>query len=173
MRISLICSLIFLPTWFAIEPTPAWAQAPATEAVVTAVDDIAEPEFEAYARTIPGTEVAFDMLPIPAGEFLMGSSEAEPGRSADEGPQVRVRVEAFWMGKHEVTWGEYHQFMKLCVIFGQFDDLKIRQVTPDNQIDAIAAPSQLYDPSFVYASGDDERLPAVAMSQYAAKQYTK
>ena len=132
-----------------------------------------ESAFEAYTKKIPGTEVAFEMLPIPDGDFLMGSPEAEPGRKAAEGPQVRVSVDAFWMGKHEVSWGEYQQFMKLCVIFGKFNDLKIRQPSADNQIDAVTAPSQLYDPSFVYQSGDDVSLPAVAMSQYGAKQYTK
>ena len=145
-----------------------WGSGKAVEAQVPT-----ESAFEAYTKKIPGTEVAFEMLPIPQGDFLMGSPAAEPGRKPDEGPQVRVQVKAFWMGKHEVSWGEYQQFMKLCVIFGKFNDLKIRQPSADNQIDAVTAPSQLYDPSFVYESGDDKRLPAVAMSQYGAKQYTK
>ena len=98
-----------------------------------------ESAFEAYTKKIPGTEVAFEMLPIPDGDFLMGSPAAEPGRKADEGPQMRVQVKAFWIGKHEVSWGEYQQFMKLCVIFGKFDDLKIRQLSSDNQIDAVTA----------------------------------
>ena len=156
-----ISILMFLLVAFSVIGKDAEAQAP-TESV-----------FEAYSKKIPGTEVAFKMLPIPAGSFLMGSPEAEPGHKPDEGPQTRVQVDAFWMGKHEVSWGEYQQFMKLCAIFGKFDDLKIRQLSPDNQIDAVTAPSQLYDPSFVYESGDDKRLPAVAMSQYGAKQYTK
>jgi sulfatase modifying factor 1 len=46
-------------------------------------------------------------------------------------------------------------------------------VTDANRIDAITAPSKLYDPSFTFASGEDPRQPAVSMSQYAAKQYTK
>jgi len=153
-------------------PEAILAQAP-TVKNLAAEDASGEPKFTAYTRVIPGTKVAFDMLPIPKGEFLMGSPKTETDRKADEGPQVKVGVDAFWMGKHEVSWGEYQRFMDLCVIFGKFDDLKIRQLSPDNKIDAITAPSQLYDPSFVYESGDDERLPAVAMSQYAAKQYTK
>ena len=51
--------------------------------------------------------------------------------------------------------------MKLCGILVQFDDLKTPQLAPENQTDAVTAPSQLYDPSFVYESSDDERLPAV------------
>jgi len=43
------------------------------------------------------------MVGAPAGSFLMGSPENEPGRSDAEGPQHRVRVKAFSIGKYEVT----------------------------------------------------------------------
>ena len=43
----------------------------------------------------------------------MGSPESEEGRRSDEGPQLRIRVEPFWMSKCEVTWAEYHEFMNL------------------------------------------------------------
>ncbi len=36
-----------------------------------------------------------------------GQPRDEEGRKQDEGPQVEVQVEPFWMGKHEVTWDEY------------------------------------------------------------------
>src|SRR6478672_6622795 len=45
-----------------------------------------------YTEKIPGTEVSFEMIPIPGGEFLMGSPKDEAGRGDDEGPQVRVKV---------------------------------------------------------------------------------
>ncbi|NES40052.1 formylglycine-generating enzyme family protein [Moorena sp. SIO2C4] len=44
-----------------------------------------------------------EMLPIPAGSFLMGSPDNESGREVDEGPQHQVNVPAFWMGKFPVT----------------------------------------------------------------------
>ncbi|MDA1014705.1 MAG: formylglycine-generating enzyme family protein [Planctomycetota bacterium] len=40
-------------------------------------------------------------------------------------------------------------------------------------VDAITAPTRLYEPSFTFAKGADPRQPAVTMTQYAAKQYTK
>ena len=44
---------------------------------------------------------------IPAGRFLMGSPEDEEGRDADE-LQHEVRIsEGFWMGRYEVTQGEW------------------------------------------------------------------
>ena len=128
---------------------------------------------KAYSTTIPGTEVTFDMVPIPGGEFRMGSPATEPGHQDDEGPQVKVRIRPYWMGKHEVSWAEYQQFMELCNVFEKFNDKEIRQLTEENQIDAVTAPSKLYEPSFTYETGDDPRQPAISMSQYAAKQYTK
>lgn len=129
--------------------------------------------FSGYTRTIPGSKVKFEMVAIPAGTFRMGSPPDEVGRQDDEGPQVQVNVPAFWMGKYEVTWAEYHQFMKLCSIFDGFNELGIRQINDDNRVDAISAPSKLYEPGFTYETGDDPRQPAVSMSQFAAKQYTK
>ncbi len=126
-----------------------------------------------YAVTIPGTNVTFEMIPVPAGSFSMGSPEDEAGRGDDEGPQRIVNVSPFWIGKHEVTWGEYENYSDLCATFEKFDDLGVRPVTEQNKVDAITAPSKLYDSSFTYASGEASDLPAVSMDQYAAKQYTK
>ena len=47
------------------------------------------------------------MVPIPGGTFKMGSPASEKDRKDDEGPQVEVKIEPFWMGKCEVTWDEY------------------------------------------------------------------
>jgi formylglycine-generating enzyme required for sulfatase activity len=57
-----------------------------------------------YVETLPGKEVSFVMIPVPGGEFLMGSPEGEADRNADEGPQVRVKVEPFWIGSTSRTW---------------------------------------------------------------------
>lgn len=123
-----------------------------------------------YEQQIPGTNVSFEMIPIPAGKFLQGSKDAS---TDGESPQVEVEVPAFWIGKCEVTWAEYKHFMQLANAFEKFEEQGVRKVSKDNEIDAITAPSKLYDPSFTYQSGEDPQKPAVSMSQYAAKQYTK
>src|SRR3954470_8669422 len=41
-----------------------------------------------YVEKIPGTDVTFEMIPVPGGEYLMGSPPGEANRSKDEGPQV-------------------------------------------------------------------------------------
>ena len=67
-----------------------------------------------YTTKIPGTEVEFTMIPIPGGTFTMGSPEDEEDRRDDEGPQFKVNVEPFWMGKYEVSWAEYHRSDPAC-----------------------------------------------------------
>ena len=86
-----------------------------------------------------------------------------------------MHVEPFWIGKYPVTWAEYGQFMKLADLFHGFEGMTppLRPVTKDQQSDAVTAPSNLYDPTFTFRNGQKPRQPAVTMSQYAAKQYTK
>ena len=61
-------------------------------------------EMKPYTDLINNTEVKFEMLPIPGGKFVMGSSDSEAGRKPDEGPEHEVEISPFWMGKCEVTW---------------------------------------------------------------------
>src|SRR4029077_13622577 len=45
---------------------------------------------------------------IPPGTFRMGSPTNEVDRDVSEGPQTAVTISrGFWMGKYEVTQGEY------------------------------------------------------------------
>ncbi len=126
-----------------------------------------------YIATIPGTKVTFEMVPVPGGEFLLGSPDGEPGRSATEGPQVLVKTRPFWMQKNEMRWAEYKEYMSLYQVFKKFETAKIRPVTKENMIDAITAPTELYMPDFTFEYGEDPELPAVSMTLYAARQYTK
>src|ERR1043165_6990976 len=57
-------------------------------------------KMEAYKVTIPNTTISYSMVPIPAGEFTMGSASGPK----EEQPAHKVRVDAFWMQAHEVTW---------------------------------------------------------------------
>lgn len=126
-----------------------------------------------YEVAIPGTGRTFTMIPIPGGKFRMGSPDSETGRSADEGPQVEVEVEPFWMAKCEVTWGEYRPFMGLYRIFKQLQSEGVRRVNDSNLIDAITVPTPLYQSSHTFEFGEDPMQPAVTMTQYSAKQYAK
>ena len=69
------------------------------------------PSFKPYFGTVPESSIRFEMLPIPAGNALIGSPVSEKGRKADEGPQHTVAIDAFWMGRYEVTWDEFEKFV--------------------------------------------------------------
>ena len=126
-----------------------------------------------YTATIPGTDVTFTMTPIPGGTFLLGSPAGEAKRKEDEGPQVSLTIEPFWMSTCEVTWNEYKKYMALRDAFARFEIAGARQLNDARMADAVTAPSKLYDPGVTFESGDDPQQPAVMMTQYAARQYTK
>jgi hypothetical protein len=126
-----------------------------------------------YTERIPGTDVSFEMVPVPGGTFLMGSPNSEQGHKPDEGPQIKVSVNPMWVAKLEVRWDAYEEFMGLYEVFTQFEAAGIRRVTSNNRVDAITAPTPLYRPSFTYENGDEPDQPAVTMTQYAAQHFSK
>jgi formylglycine-generating enzyme required for sulfatase activity len=127
----------------------------------------------AYDETIPGTETTFRMVPIPGGTFHMGSAASEADRTTDEGPEFEAAIDPMWMGRCEVTWSEYKPYMAACTLFQAFTAAHVREVTAENEADAVTAPSNLYDPTTTFTNGEGPLLPAVTMTQFAARQYTK
>ena len=126
-----------------------------------------------YSHSVEGTEVSFEMIPIPGGKATIGSPDEQPGRSQDEGPEFTVDVEPFWMAKTELTWAEYKTFLKTYDIFKRLSRQGVRKASGLDQADAITIPTPLYEPSFTYEFGDDPQQPAVTMTQYSAKLYTQ
>ena len=55
-----------------------------------------------------GDGATLEMVYIPEGEFLMGSPESEVRRLGHEGPQHKVQVPAFYIGKYPVTQKQWH-----------------------------------------------------------------
>lgn len=109
--------------------------------------------------TIPNTIVTYQMVSIPAGEFAMGSP-AGRGR-ADERPQRTVRVDAFWMQAHEVTWDAFLMFM----FADQAGELS------GSGLDGLSRPTA---PHLEMSFGrGTEGFPAISMTQHAANKYAQ
>ncbi len=126
-----------------------------------AADSPAAP-FEAYDQPVPETDAVLRMMPLPGGEFLMGTPEDEAGRNDDEGPQRTVRVDAFWMSAHEVTWDAFRHFM-----------LREAEVLrdPDKLAAAVSSPTPPYvEMSFGMGING---YPAISMTQHAASMYAQ
>ena len=136
--------------------------------IVAGLDATQEAEMKPYTNTISGTQVKYAMLPIPSGEYVMGSLATEPGRKADEGPQHSVKVSPFWMGKCEVTWNEFELFMY------PDEERKFKSAIPtdpyvDKISDAVTRPTKPYV-EMSFGMGKDG-YPAISMTQHAANKY--
>ncbi|MEM9185494.1 MAG: SUMF1/EgtB/PvdO family nonheme iron enzyme [Planctomycetota bacterium] len=142
----------------------------------------------AYDAKIPGTSMTFRMVPAPGGVAPM------PG---DPSGSTKVRLAPYWIAAHEVTWAEYWRYMELDTSFGRLEALRamlgtkgkdaetLRSILKQSErlatavaakaeeVDGVTAPTPLYDPSATYESGQEPGLPAVTMSPFAARQYTK
>ena len=66
---------------------------------------------EAVVSNVAASGYSGEMIFIPAGSFLMGNNGGEGESGSSEMPQHRVQVPDYWIGKHEVTRGEYQQFI--------------------------------------------------------------
>jgi formylglycine-generating enzyme required for sulfatase activity len=131
---------------------------------VFSVRSTAQQGLAPYREVIPGTEIGFEMVPIPGGTFLMGSDPSEKGHREEEGPRHRVRLEPFWMGRHEVTWDEYDQFA-----FGTQLPSPPSPATGSDQI--VSRPTPPYaDEAHGYGKG---RQPAISMTYHAANEYCR
>lgn len=140
-------------------------------AVLPAADEsVAEPEMKPYSQAIADTEVSIEMVPIPGGSFVMGSPDSEPGRDASEGPQHKVKVSPFWMGKYEITWDQYE-------IWGENIDIQRRAIfgTEASELDKVADSVTRPTPPYTDMSfGMGKRTnPAICMTQHAARTYCK
>jgi formylglycine-generating enzyme required for sulfatase activity len=127
-----------------------------------------EADMKPYTNTIPGTAVTYSMVPIPGGEFVMGSPDSEANRKPDEGPQHKVKIEPFWMGQYEVTWNEYELFMY------PDEEKRMRGTNPsdssgDKLADAVTHPSKPYV-EMSFGMGKDG-YPAISMTHHAANKY--
>lgn len=148
-------------------PTVKWL--PKAKAVENA-ETSSEAKMKPYTETISSSDVKFDMVPIRGGEFLMGSPEKEADREKSEGPQRRVKIAPFWMGKCEVTWDEYDQWA--IGLNQKIRDLKkIKQDAYDKLADGLTRPTPPYS-DMTFGMGHDD-YPAICMTQLSAKMYCK
>src|SRR5450432_1981044 len=96
---------------------------------------------ESFVQNLEGTDVSFKMVPIPAGSVQMGSPPAEAGRLADEGPQHKVQIDAFFMEEHEVTWAEYELFAQNYIRMARH---QVTEIPTDKLSDAVTYPTPIY-----------------------------
>ncbi|MCU0229268.1 MAG: SUMF1/EgtB/PvdO family nonheme iron enzyme, partial [Bryobacterales bacterium] len=116
-----------------------------------------------YDDAIPATDVSLRFVPIPGGEFAMGSPDGEPGRQPTEGPVHRVKVDPFWMSAFEISWDSYRLFM--------FATEANEAQNPDAMVSATSRPTAPYvEMSFGMGLNG---YPAISMTQHAANKFAQ
>ncbi len=131
----------------------------------------AEGDMKPYANQIPDSVVNYHMVPIKGGEFVMGSPNSEAGRNEDEGPQHKVKISPFWMGKHEVTWNEFELFMYPADAETNMASSDPIIVAAKKQVVACSRPTKPYV-EMSFGMGKDD-FPAISMTQHSARKYTQ
>ena len=123
--------------------------------------------FTDYTEYIPGTAISFEMKAIPGGTYTMGSSQDEPFRDPDEGPQVKVELDRFFMARIETTWEAYLAFFSETMSEGRYDNYG--RIPPSGMVDGITGPTPPYgNPDQGWGRG---KRPAITMTHYAAQVY--
>lgn len=117
-------------------------------------------DFKPYDQKVPNTSISFSMVPIPEGNFSIGSKEGDKDSRPDEMPSKDIKISAFWMGTHEVTHDEFLQF---------FND---ESVSRNSDADAVTRPTAQYI-DLSWGMGKQGGFPFNSMSQHTAMMYCK
>lgn len=115
-------------------------------------------EIKTYEQQIKGTSVTFKMIAIPSGTFEIGSKSIMADN--DESPQKQIKMSAFWMSEHEVTFEEWDAYFK---------DNSIPQ---SKDLDGVTRATPQYI-DLTWGMGRDAKHPVNSMSQQAAMMYCK
>ncbi len=92
-------------------PEPLKPQEPSFKPVAPVAEVEMRPQGMVFSDVLKNGTDGPEMIVIPGGSFTMGSPENEAERGLDEGPQHRVTITEFGMGKTEVTVAQFQQFV--------------------------------------------------------------
>jgi formylglycine-generating enzyme required for sulfatase activity len=119
---------------------------------------------------------------INGGTFIMGSPANEPERKDDEGPQHKVTISSFYMGKYQVTQAEYKAVMGTNPSHFKEDNLPVDSVSWFDTVEYCNHLSQREGLSPAYKvngtnvtwnqDADGYRLPTEAEWEYACRAGT-
>ncbi len=122
------------------------------------------PRKPVVSRTPRRAAPDIEMVPVPEGSFLMGSPKNEEWHSDDEGPQHRVTVPSFYIGKYEVTQAQWRAVMGANPSRFKGDNLPVERVSWDDAKEFCRRLSQM--------TGEEYRLPTEAEWEYACRART-
>lgn len=139
--------------------TPRQTATPSTQAPPIFAGPV---QAQSFSENLNGATL--EMVLIPAGTFTMGSPDSEASRSNDEGPQHRVTLPQFYMGKYEVTQAQYQAVMGTNPAIFKGDNRPVENVSWNDATEFCRKLSQM--------TGKEYRLPTEAEWEYACRAGT-
>ena len=112
-----------------------------------------------------GSGAILDMIAIPGDRFVMGSPYKEAKRRDSEGPQHKVNISPFFMGKYEVTQAQWEAVMGNNPASFKGAKHPVENVNWDEAVEFCRKLSQ--------KTGKSYRLPSEAEWEYACRAGTK
>ena len=144
----------------------ATAEISAGDSPMTDTDTIAE-EITVDLPNLPEGATPLVLIRIPAGSFIMGSSEEEPYHEPNESPQHRVTITRdFYLGKYEITQAQWKCLMEENPSTDTGDNLPVNRVSWEEAQEFIKRLNALHQT-------DKFRMPTEAEWEYAARAGTQ
>lgn len=141
--------------------------------------------FDDHTREIPNSSQIIDLVAVPGGSFLMGSTETG---------QTEVELDPFWISRYEITWDQYNLFLEDSIEDLRRELYQVFYGVDIETADAISAPTwteemlevlreseipadviSIPSPSWGDLTGGmgTSGYPAINITQYAALMFTK
>ncbi len=135
---------------------------PSFQAVLTACIALTLPQATLAIDTLKDCDTCPEMVVIPAGQFLMGSSASELHHNANESPEHRVHMTRFALARHEITQAQWRAVMH--------DDPSYFKSCDDCPVENVSwSQAQAYISKLNVLTGQAYRLPTEAEWEYACR----
>ena len=144
-----------------------WAAPPSISKEATTAAVKLPPVSTEFRDVLEDGGIAPVLTSLPGGTFAMGSPNSEEGRFNNEGPVHDVTLDAFMIGRYEVTNAEYVAFLNAVKKRGTWQEPWFRAKEEDP-----ASPISGKVGAFVVDAGF-ENHPVVNVSWYGAQAYVE